>query len=70
MDSNLYFMYDGVIRYTRPITILLHQISKGENGETFIQISYRFFIGVKIVERDEIQVFKRRADLIKSYEND
>lgn len=68
IQDNLYFIHEGSILYRRPVMLSCRALPDSEGG-LFHLITYHFKEDGKktMMEKHENQVFKRRADLIKSF---
>lgn len=69
LDDNLYFLHKGKVRYLRPFGIQVTAVeSEVEHGQrdTTVVIYYMFDLDKRVVDKAQNEVFKRRADLIKS----
>lgn len=70
LEDNLYFLHKGKVRYSRPKGVSVETVVTGDEQQREVKlISYWFKLDEKspsLTDVYENQVFKRRADLIKS----
>jgi len=65
--DNLYFLHEGKVRFGAIILIALFEVRASDGDEGTTVVYYHMEIGGnKTAQKAQNEVFKRRADLIKS----
>lgn len=73
LDSSLFFIHRNQVRFQTPVSLSLTTIEPhDESARLLTLITYRFRVTENkkevFVEKYENEVFKRRADLIRSFD--